>query len=154
MANTLNQLRKMRAEHMTRGNNALQGLMFGVPINAKEIAAVTGSAAIAVTAIELLSPVPTTVLTVMAEAGIALAAACGLKSAYQGREFWKAAIMGTSMDKLAKEVKATATKVEEDTSSWPLDSNLKPVRNRCAPWTRPQEAVDEFMREHGTDIIH
>ena len=148
MANTLNQLKKMRAAQMTRGSNALQGLAYGIPVNAKEIAAVTGPAAVAVVAIELLSPLPTTVLAVVAEAGIALAAAMGIKSAIQGREFWKAAIMGTTMDKVVKEIKKA-----EEYPEGALDSNLKPTRSRVTPWCVPEDMKDAFLREHGASII-
>lgn len=151
MANTLNQLKKMRAQQQTRGENVVAGLLCGVPTTNTEIAAMTGGMAATVVAIELVSPVPMTVVGCIGEAMLGVAAACGLKSAIQGREFWKAAIMGSDCDRLTKE----QDKGEDvpDAEKPALDSELRPVRSRVTPWTRTSEQTDEFLRQHGTDQI-
>lgn len=105
---TENELRKARARLNKRGTNVISALVAGVPTDGKQLAAVTGGAAAAVVAVELLSPVPTTVMAVVGEGVLAIAAACGVKSAIQGRAFWKAAIMGSDADKIAKEEKEEA----------------------------------------------
>jgi hypothetical protein len=157
MANMLNQLRKMTSQQMTRPANVGAALMCGVPTDVKEGAVVTGGAAAVVVAVELLSPVPTTALAVVAEAAIALAAACGIKSAIQGRHFWKAAIMGTPMDALNKDIKKAAKEEEKakpEVVEGALDSRLKPTVNKVTPWKTSEVEKDEFLRNYGSAILH
>jgi hypothetical protein len=156
MANMLNQLRKMTSQQMTRPANVGAALMCGVPTDVKEGAVVTGGAAAVVVAVELLSPVPTTALAVVAEAAIALAAACGIKSAIQGRHFWKAAIMGTPMDALNKDIKKAAKEEEKakpEVVEGALDSKLRPTINKVTPWNVPEEMTEEFIRTYGATAI-
>jgi hypothetical protein len=156
MANMLNELRKMTAQQMTRQANVGAALMCGVPTDVKEGAVVTGGAAAVVVAVELLSPVPTTALAVVAEAAIALAAACGIKSAIQGRHFWKAAIMGTPMDALSKDIKQAMKeeKAKPEVVEGALDSRLKPTVNKVTPWKTSEVEKDEFLRNYGSAILH
>lgn len=149
MANHIQEMMKQRARLQTRTQNLIEAFAQGIPFGRGEGAAVIGSAAVVTAAIELLSPVPTTVASVVLEAGACVLTACGVKSAIQGRHFWKAAIMGSDAD-AAVEAMQQEAEVEEDSA---LDSNLKPVKSRVTKWNRNQQETEEFLRQHGTDVL-
>lgn len=143
------ELQAVRARLQKRTANVECGLIAGIPTSGKEVGIVAGGAAAAVVAVELLSPVPTTVLAVVGEGMLALAAACGIKSAVQGRAFWKAAIMGSDADRMeAFEAIEEIMKEEAAPVEGALDSKLNPTVNSCTPWTVSDEETQAFIAAH------